>query len=108
VKYHYEKIYKNLKEGQLSISSHPGWRFLQQQFANPKTRYLEYGALAWILSPLLENMDSYTRYPVAAVNNNNLAFLMNYENKQSCLYLTEMINDLINLVPLVWRKIYLL
>lgn len=50
-------------------------------------------------------MDSYTRYPAAAVDNNNLAFLSGHENKEPCVWLAEMINDLINLVPLVWKKI---
>jgi HEPN domain-containing protein len=105
VKHNYEKFYMNLKEDQSLTNSDPGWKSLQQKFANPATKYLRYGALAWILSPLLENMDSYTRYPAVTVDNNNLVFLLGHENKESCVRLAEMINDLINLVPLVWKKI---
>jgi hypothetical protein len=78
----YQQFYKQLGQGPIS-DSHPGWRFLLQQFDNPNTKFLKYGAMAWILSPLPQKMDEYTRYPLPTMDNTNIAFLNLPENRES-------------------------
>ena len=88
-----------------SNDEHPGWEYLRQRFANPKTKYLKYMTISWILAPVLENVEQYVRYPSKSVNYNNVEFFMDYGNKTACEMLDEMISELIDIVPLVWEKI---
>jgi hypothetical protein len=100
----YQQFYKQLGKGPI-LDPHPGWKFLREQFDNPNTKFLKYRALAWMLSPLLQKMDEYTRYPMPTLNNTNITFLNLPENRKSCLLLEEMIGELIELVPLVRKQI---
>jgi hypothetical protein len=88
-----------------SNDEHPGWEYLRQRFANPKTKYLKYMTISWILAPVLENVEQYVMYPSKSVNYNNVEFFMDYGNKTACEMLDEMISELIDIVPLVWEKI---
>lgn len=105
VKQNYNKFYRRFKDEQPFIDTHPGWEYLRKQFATATTKFLRYGTLAWILSPILEKMDMYTRYPIDHLENNNMKFLADHKNKEACLLLSEMIGDLISLVPIVWKKV---
>jgi hypothetical protein len=71
----------------------------------PGTKFQKYGKLVWILIPLLQRMDIYTRYPMPSINNTNIAFLNLRENRKLCLLLEKMIGELIELVPVVWKRI---
>ena len=73
-----------------SEDEHPGWEYLRQQFANPKTKYLKYMTISWIFTPVLENMEKYVSYPSKSVNYNNVEFFMDYGNKRACEMLDEM------------------
>lgn len=105
VKHNYNKFYRRMKEEQPFTDTDPGWEYLRKQLTTPTTKFLTYGTLAWILSPILEKMDMYTRYPIAHLENNNMKFLADHKNKEACLLLSEMIGDLITLVPIVWKKL---
>jgi hypothetical protein len=74
-------------------------------FSDEQTRYQKYNTLAWILSRILEKMDIYTRYPRKSMNYLNMNRLMEHNNKKACEHLDEMISELVDLVPLVWKKI---
>jgi HEPN domain-containing protein len=83
-------------------SSDSNIKILRQQYSNPTSRYQ---MLAWILSFHLDGLDIYARYPMSELEFNNIKYLNLDENKQACNYLSEMISDFIEVVPLVWRKI---
>lgn len=72
--------------------------YLHGQYSNPTSRYQ---VLAWMLSSYLDGFDRYARYPVSELGYNNIKYLNRYENKQACNYLSEMISDFIEVVPLV-------
>ena len=104
---HNYRFYLKIKNKE-SDDEHPGWEYLRQQFVNPKTKYLKYMTISWILAPVLENVDMYVRYPGKSVNYNNIKFFMDYRNKKACEMLDEMISELIDTLPLVWDKIKML
>jgi hypothetical protein len=47
----------------------------------------------------------YAKYLATSMNNNKIVFLNTAKNKISCLYLGEMIGELISLESLVWKQI---
>ena len=103
VSHNYRFYLKTKNKG--TNDEHPGWEYLRQQFVNPKTKYLKYMTISWILAPVLENVEKYVRYPSKSVNYNNVEFFMDYRNKRACEMLDEIISELIDTVPLVWDKI---
>jgi hypothetical protein len=83
-------------------SSDSNIKILRQQYSNPTSRYQ---MLAWILSFHLDGLDIYARYPMSELKFNNIKYLNLPENKEACNYLSEMIFDFIEVVPLVRQKI---
>lgn len=84
-----------------------GWKYLREMYSKPDKKYLKFMTLSWIISPVLKNMNMLTRYPdpIYPLNNNNVTLLMDNNNLQACRRLDEMLEDHMNLVPLVWKAI---
>jgi HEPN domain len=102
----HERLFTRLKENTPIQSGEPtDWEYLRKRYKNPKTRYGKFAQLTQSLFPLLDGMDIYTRYPMEDVDYNNFMFLSRYEIKEACSLMGEMIEELIDLVPLVWDRI---
>ncbi len=102
---HNYKAYLKIKDNEVHLDDGYGWKFLREQFLDPSTKHLKYNTISWIITPVIERMDEYVRYPRKSVLYNNIEFLKDYRNRRSCHLLDEMISDIIDLVPLVWHKI---
>jgi hypothetical protein len=72
---------------------------------NPSTKYMEYNMLAMYLFPILDGMETYSRYPMDDVDTNNIKLLSTPEVGTSCVLLKEMVGELVDLVPLVWDRL---
>jgi hypothetical protein len=116
VKAVYEQLYTKLKEDYTKLMEEPflgsenarrekGLELLRELCKIPRAKYIKFNILARILFPILDGMDSYARYPMNDIGNNNVAFLNRPEIRGACLLLGEMVEELVSLVPLVWNKI---
>lgn len=54
---------------------------------------------------MLDGMDIKARYPLIDFNNNNIKLLMNINNKRALDKIIEMLEELIRLVPVVWKPL---
>lgn len=80
----------------------PKIRYLRDQYTNPTSKYQ---SLSWLLSSYLDGLEIYARYPIKEHKYNNIKFLNIPENKNACHLLLEMIDDFLDVVPLIWEKI---
>jgi hypothetical protein len=83
------------------------WDYLRWTYSNPAHQHFKFMSLSWIISPILKNMDILTRYPTElhSLNSDNVRLLMDKKFLIVCNRLYEMLNDYIELVPLVWLAI---
>jgi hypothetical protein len=58
-----------------------------------------------VLYIVLDGMDNYARYPMSDTNYTNIGFLKEPEIKEACSLLDIMVTDMVNLVPIEWKKI---
>lgn len=101
----YNTAFLRLREKRCSDTKEPMWEYLRKTFERKETAYLKYNIIAWIISPVLEQMDTYTRYPLKSVSYLNLSSLTHPRCKEACYMLGDMLNELFCLVPLVWNRI---
>jgi hypothetical protein len=99
------EVYTRLKEKPFLSSEHPKMGLLRELYKNPKSKYIKFNSLTRILFPILDGMNMYARYPMHDVGYNNIKFLSGPEIRKPCLLLGEMIEELISLIPSVWKKI---
>jgi hypothetical protein len=78
---------------------------LKREARDPDKKYYWYIFLVMLLSAFLDKLEIYSRYPFSKFSNNNITILNVYQNKFSISRISEMITDLLNLVPLVWKQI---
>lgn len=81
------------------------WVYLRRTYSNPDQRHHKFMTLSWIISPILINMDTITRYPTPSnsLNNNNVSLLKDKKFLTVCNRLSEMLEDHMELVPMVWK-----
>jgi hypothetical protein len=101
----YELFYRRLTEDIPPHGANPLWGILRELHKIPKTRYLKFNTLSQFLFIVLDGMDNYAQYPMRDTNYTNIGFLKDPEIKEACSLLDIMVTDMVNLVPLMWKKI---
>ena len=87
-------------------SLHPFYEYMKKQMSGANKHYLRYFLLVMILSSILDKLEIYSRYPMPEFPNyNNIGLLKSSSNKPAIDKLCKMIDELINLVPYVWKRI---
>jgi hypothetical protein len=88
------------------INSNPFFQNMKKQMSGPNKDYLRYFLLLMILSPIFNQLVNYSRYPMPKfLNYDNIALLNNSRNKLAIDKISELLCEMIKLVPLVWNKI---
>lgn len=99
----YYDRYVPISSKSMPISSTSQIAFLREEYA--KRVISKYLILVWLISPYFDNMDIITRYPIKDFNYENVFILNNMENKDACVLLSYMIEEFLNVVPLMWERI---
>jgi hypothetical protein len=83
----------------------PTLRLLRRNLRGSDQKFVWYIFLAMLLSIFLDKLEIYSRYPMIELSNNNITILNNPRNKFAIDRISEMISEMIKLVPIVWEKI---
>jgi hypothetical protein len=97
------ELFNHLKNP--SPGEHPELKSVREKLKNLKTKYIRFNMLIMYLLPLLDGMETYSRYPMHEVDADNVKLLSTPEVGTSCALFKEMVGELIDLVPSVWNRL---
>lgn len=83
----------------------PIQQLIYTEILDMNKKYLRYFYTLLDLSGLLIHLEKYSRYPMNDLSYNNINLLNNIINKSDLNRICIMINDLVGLVPGVWKQI---
>lgn len=80
-------------------------QLIETEISDLNKKYLRYFHILLNLSGMLIHLEEYSRYPMSDLSYNNINLLNNIINKSDVNRISIMIDDLVGLVPVVWRQI---
>jgi HEPN domain-containing protein len=83
----------------------PMQQLIETEFSDVNKKYLRYFYMLLNLSGMLIHLEEYSRYPMSDLSYNNISLLNNIINKSDVNRIYIMIDDLVGLVPGVWKQI---
>jgi HEPN domain-containing protein len=83
----------------------PLQQLIETEISDVNKKYLRYFYMLLNLSGLLIHLEEYSRYPMNDLSYNNISLLNNIINKSDVNRIYIMIDDLVGLVPEVWKQI---
>jgi HEPN domain-containing protein len=83
----------------------PMQQLIETEISDVNKKYLRYFYMLLNLSGLLVHLEEYSRYPMSDLSYNNISLLNNIINKSDATRIIIMIDDLVGLVPGVWKQI---
>ena len=83
----------------------PIQQLIETEISDVNKKYLKYFYMLLNLSGLLIHLEEYSRYPMNDLSYNNISLLNNIINKSDVNRISIMIEDMVGLVPGVWKQI---
>jgi HEPN domain-containing protein len=83
----------------------PIQQLIETEISDVNKKYLKYFYMLLNLSGLLIHLEEYSRYPMNDLSYNNISLLNNIINKSDVNRISIMIDDMVGLVPGVWKQI---
>jgi HEPN domain-containing protein len=83
----------------------PIQQLIEMEVSDANKKYLRYFYILLDLSGMLIHLEEYSRYPMNDLSYNNINLLNNIINKSDVNRITIMLDDLVGLVPGVWKQI---
>lgn len=100
----YQNVFLRVNNNSL-IDPNPQITLLKESLKDPSNQYLKYLSLVHMLAVFLDGMDIRARYPLSEFDYNNISLLKEKQNKKAMDQLIEMLDELVSLVPVVWKQL---